>query len=166
MTAPPIFPFLVIYLTGTIQYATAIFQTDPTYFLTKPIDESKLIEASEKAIAGIENDRSDSILIRTNGSELLICKKKIIYVESRGRKLIVHLNDGNEITVYAKMDAVQERLGTCFVRSHRSFLINMKYIVERNNTAFCLSNGVVLPISKSNLKKAKTAFAAYLGGDA
>lgn len=153
----------VIYLTGIIQYATEIFQTNPIYFLTKPINENKLADAIEKAINQIENDRSDSIVIKTNGSEVLIYRKEIVYVESHGRKLVFYMSDGDEIGVYEKMDVMQEQLGSTFVRSHKSFLINMKYIVERNNQEFCLSDGKVLPISKPNLKEAKMKFIAYLG---
>lgn len=153
----------VIYLTGIIQYATEIFQTNPVYFLTKPINENKLADAIEKAINQIENDRSDSIVIKTNGSEVLIYRKEIVYVESQGRKLVFYMSDGDEIGVYEKMDVMQEQLGSTFVRSHKSFLINMKYIIERNNQEFCLSDGRVLPISKPNLKEAKMKFIAYLG---
>ena len=153
----------VIYLTGIIQYATEIFQTEPIYFLTKPINENKLADAIEKAINVIENDRSDSFVIKTNGSEVLIYRKDIIYVESQGRKLVFYMSNGTEIGVYEKMDVMQDQLGSTFVRSHKSFLINMKYIVERNNQEFCLNNGKVLPISKPNLKEAKMKFIAYLG---
>lgn len=153
----------VIYLTGILQYATEIFQTDPIYFLTKPINENKLADAIEKAKKTIENDRSDSIVIKTNGSEVLIYRKEIVYIESQGRKLVFYMNNGTEIGVYEKMDIMQDQLGSNFVRSHKSFLINMKYIVERNNQEFYLSNGSVLPISKPNLKEAKMKFIAYLG---
>lgn len=153
----------VIYLTGIIQYATDIFRTNPAYFLTKPINENKLSDAIEKTIKTIENDRSDSIVIRTNGSELLIYRREITYVESQGRKLVFYMNNGTEISVYEKMDIMQVRLGSSFVRSHKSFLINMKYISERTNQEFYLMNGKVLPISKPNLKEAKLKFIAYLG---
>lgn len=154
----------VIYLTGIIQYATEIFQTNPIYFLTKPINENKLADAIEKAIKATENDLAESVVIKTNGSEILIYRKDIVYVESRGRKLVFYMNDDSEIGVYEKMDVMQDQLGSTFVRSHKSFLINMKYITERNNQEFCLSNGKVLPISKPNLKEAKMKFISYLGG--
>ena len=61
------------------------------------------------------------------------------------------------------MDAMQERLGASFIRSHKSFLINMKYITERTNKEFYLLDGKALPISKPNLKDAKIKFVSYLG---
>ena len=153
----------VIYLTGIIDYATEIFETTPAYFLVKPIKENQLLDAINKVSKDIQFDKSDSIVIKTNGSEILLFRKDILFVESQGRKLILHTLDGRRNEIYEKMDTMQEQLGASFVRSHKSYLINMKHIVERTNQEFVLSNGEVLPISKSNLKDAKIKFIAYLG---
>ncbi len=153
----------VIYLTGIINYATAIFETNPAYFLVKPINENHLIDALSKVSKDIEYDKSDSIVVKTSGSEIMLYRREIVYVESQGRKLVLHMSDGKKNEIYEKMDAIQEHLGISFVRSHKSFLINMKYIVERTNKEFYLSNGTVLPISKPNLKEAKIKFISYLG---
>lgn len=153
----------VIYLTGIINYATAIFETNPTYFLTKPINENKLCAALEKVSKEIEFDKNDSIVVKTNGSEIILFRREILYVESQGRKLVLYMTNGKTAEIYEKMDVIQESLGSSFVRSHKSFLINMKYIVERTNKEFYLSDGKVLPISKNNLKEAKVKFISYLG---
>ncbi len=153
----------VIYLTGVINYATAIFETNPAYFLVKPINENNLSDAITKVSKEIEFDKSDSIVVKTNGSEIILYRREIMYVESQGRKLVLYMSDGRKSEIYEKMDAIQKQLGTAFVRSHKSFLINMKYIVERTNKEFYLSDGKVLPISKSNLKDAKIKFISYLG---
>lgn len=159
-----IYPRLkVIYLTGVVQYATAIFETDPAYFLVKPIHENELIAAIEKVSESLKFDKSDSIVLKSNGSEMILYRSNITYVESHGRKVILHTVDGASTEVYAKMDTLQEQLGPAFIRCHKSFLIHMKYITERNNQEFVLSDGTVLPISKPNLKDAKLKFIAYLG---
>ena len=153
----------VIYLTGVINYATAIFETNPAYFLLKPINENNLTNAITKVIGELEADKGDSIVIKTSGSEILLFRRDIVYVESQGRKVIIHNSGGVKNEIYDKMDTIQEQLGSDFVRSHKSFLINMKYIVERTNKEFILSDGTVLPISKPNLKEAKMKFISYLG---
>ncbi len=155
----------VIYLTGIINYATSIFETNPAYFLVKPINENNLIDAITKVSRDIEFEKTDSIVIKTNGSEIILYRKEIMYVESQGRKLIIYLVSGKKNEIYEKMDVLQEQLGSCFVRSHKSFLINMKYITERTNKEFYLSDGKVLPISKPNLKDAKLKFISYLGDE-
>lgn len=153
----------VIYLTGIINYATAIFETNPAYFLVKPINENNLSDAITKVSREIEFEKSDSIVIETKGSEIILYRKEIMYVESQGRKLVLYMADGEKNEIYEKMDIIQEQLGNAFIRSHKSFLINMKYITERTNKEFYLSDGKVLPISKPNLKDAKIKFISYLG---
>lgn len=153
----------VIYLTGIIHYATAIFETNPAYFLVKPINENNLKDAIVKVSKEIEFDKSDSFVVKTSGSEMILYRREIMYVESQGRKLILHTAGGKSSEIYEKMDVLQEQLGSSFVRSHKSFLINMKYITERTNKEFYLSDGKVLPISKPNLKEAKIKFISYLG---
>ncbi len=153
----------VIYLTGIINYATSIFETNPSYFLLKPINENNLIDAIKKVSHDIEFERTDRIVIKTNGSEIILYRKEIMYVESQGRKLVIYMSDGKKNEIYEKMDIIQEQLGVFFIRSHKSFLVNMKYITERTNKEFYLSNGKVLPISKPNLKNAKLKFISYLG---
>ena len=153
----------VIYLTGIINYATAIFETNPAYFLVKPINENNLSDAITKVSKEIEFDKSDSIVVKTNGSEIILYRREIMYVESQGRKLVLYMSNGKKSEIYEKMDVIQEQLGASFIRSHKSFLINMKYITERTNKEFYLSDGKVLPISKPNLKDAKIKFISYLG---
>lgn len=153
----------VIYLTGIINYATAIFETNPAYFLVKPINENNLSDAITKVSKEIEFDKSDSIVVKTNGSEIILYRREIMYVESQGRKLVLYMANGKKSEIYEKMDVIQEHLGASFIRSHKSFLINMKYITERTNKEFYLSDGKVLPISKPNLKDAKIKFISYLG---
>ena len=155
----------VIYLTGIINYATVIFETNPAYFIVKPINENNLSAAIAKVSKDLEYDKADSIVIRTNGSEFILYRRDIMYVESRGRKLALYMVDGQKNEIYEKMDTIQEQLGAAFVRSHKSFLINMKYIAERTNQEFYLSDGKALPISKPNLKAAKIKFISYLGED-
>lgn len=153
----------VIYLTGVINYATKIFETNPAYFLLKPINENELCDAITKVSGEIEADRADSLVIRTNGSELILYRKDIMYLESNGRKIMLHMADGRKNEIYEKMDVIQQQLGSTFIRSHKSFLINMKYITERTNKEFYLLDGSVLPISKPNLRDAKIKFISYLG---
>lgn len=153
----------VIYLTGIINYATEIFETNPAYFLVKPINENNLKNAIVKVSKEIEADESDTIVIKTKGVEIVLYRKEIMYAESQGRKIIIYMSDGKKNEIYEKMDSLQEQMGTAFIRSHKSFLINMKYITGRTNKEFYLSDGKVLPISKSNLKDTKNKFIAYLG---
>ncbi len=153
----------VIYLTGVIDYAKEIFYTNPSWFLVKPIEEGELVAALSKVGEQIKRRREDSIVVRSNGQELLLCRQDIMYVESKARVLILYMSDGRENTIYEKMDVLQEQLGSSFVRCHKSFLVNMKYITERINRNFYLTDGKVISISKNNFNETKIKFIKFLG---
>lgn len=153
----------VIYITGFINFATAIFETEPSGFLTKPLKEEEFLHILEKVSGQVRKKKENSILIRRNGTEIRLFRSDIVYAESRGRQVFIHNADGGVDVIYEKIDVLQEQLGASFVRSHKSFLINMKYIVRRTNKEFFLTNGIVLPISKPNLKDASARFVAFFG---
>lgn len=153
----------VIYLADAINYTTEIFETNPSYFLLKPINEDELGHALEKVSKETKSEKSDFFIVKIRGSEILLHRKDVMYAESRGRKLVLHMADGQQYEIYGKMDLLQTQLGETFLRSHKSFLINMKYISERTGNEFCLSDGRILPISRTNLKDARVKFMSYLG---
>ena len=152
-----------IFLTGFIDYATEIFETNPSYFLTKPINENKLTNAIKKVLKNLQFEKNKSVTVKSNGSESVILYKNIVFIESSGRKLTIHTCEEKDISLYEKMDDLQKRLDKSFVRCHKSFLVNMKYIVERTNQSFVLTDGRHIPISKSNFKEVKSKFISYLG---
>ena len=59
---------------------------------------------------------------------------------------------------------MQERLGSSFIRCHKSYLVNIKYISERVNQEFLLINGAKIPISKTKLKEVREWFTEYWTG--
>lgn len=153
----------IIYLTGYMPYAVDIFETNPSYFLTKPINENKLHDAMVKVMQKIGREHDDVIVIKSNSVDTVLFKKNIVYVESMGRKLIFHVAEKEPIEIYEKMDIVQANLDNRFLRIHKSYLVNMRYISERSNNSVILFTGETLPISKANLKDVKMKFITYLG---
>ncbi len=153
----------VIYITDFICFATAIFETEPSYFLTKPLQETEMLRAIEKVFNRAKAEKKNSVLIKRNGAEIRLYHNDILYAESHGRQIFIHSIDGGIDVIYEKIDILHNQLGASFVRSHKSFLINMKYIKKRINKEFFLTNGIVLPISKPNLKEASSRFVAYCG---
>ena len=49
-----------------------------------------------------------------------------------------------------------------FNRIHKSFLVNMDYIMEYNYTKLMLTTNIILPISRKKAKTAKKKFLDYI----
>ena len=71
----------------------------------------------------------------------------IEYVESRGRKIVLHLGCG-EMTFYSKISDIEEQLvDNGFVRVHQSFMVRMSDIAKLSRTAIKCGK-IEVPVSR------------------
>lgn len=90
----------------------------------------------------------------------LIDAENVIYIESIGRKAVLHLQD-EVIEYYAKISDLEVQLRPLFFRIHRAYLINLKYVESYNKREVCLKNADSLLISKYRLLEFQSAFQNY-----
>ena len=62
------------------------------------------------------------------------------------------------------MDKIEEMLsGYGFLRTHKSFLVNMKHVRTISNYLVTLDSGEELPVPRLRFRKVKEEFVAYKG---
>ncbi len=92
-----------------------------------------------------ENDRYLEVII--NRKKRTIPIASIEYVESRGRKIVLHLGCG-EMTFYSKISDIEEKLtNNGFVRVHQSFMVRMSDISKISRTAIKCGK-IDVPVSR------------------
>ena len=57
--------------------------------------------------------------------------------------------------------SLETRLGSDFVRPHRSYLVNLRYIHSISKTEILLDNGTAIPLSRYNYREINQAFIHY-----
>lgn len=69
-----------------------------------------------------------------------------------------------DLAVYDKLDNIENELSQySFLRVHKSYLVNMKYIKKISGYFVYLSTGDKLPASKSLYKQVQKKFLLYKG---
>lgn len=152
----------IIFITGHIEYATDIFEADPCFFIVKPLEESRVLQAIDKAICLIQDDRQRCISIVTRGEIRNIQLPKIRYIENRSRTLIIKEQNLN-FEVHMKIGELEEQLPENFFRCHQSYIVNFDHVRELTLSGVLLYSGEFVPISRSKYAATKTAFLHYLG---
>lgn len=152
----------IIFITGYPELAPQIFRAIPTFLLIKPISPEFLIEAVATAENQIQLENNKAIPISYNGSIKNIKSNSIYYLEITDRHVILHCTDGDFITTQKMSDLEATLPSDNFNRIHKSFLVNMDYIIEYNYTQLTLSNAETLTISRTRAKNAKKKFLGYL----
>ena len=87
--------------------------------------------------------------------------RDILYLESRGHRVVIHLVQQCEEVIYAKLDELEKNMDDDrFVRCHKSFLVNMDYVREAQKD-FEMEDGTVVPIRTHGRKEVINTYADY-----
>jgi len=152
---------IIIFITALKEYMANAFDVKAFHYLVKPLDENKFKEVFSRAVSDYEKASKNAekhILVKSGNAYCKIYVNKIAYVESQGKKVIIH-SDGDITEYYGKMAELENTLGDLFFRSHRSFLVNMAYISRYNATNIWLKNGEEIFLAQ---KKFQEFVKAYL----
>ena len=97
------------------------------------------------------------IALPTINEFVLTPPQDILYCSSEGNYSVVHLVDGNKVTICKKLKALENALTSeFFVRVHNSYLINLLHATKfskKDGWQIRLSNGRLISISRSNHAK-------------
>ena len=118
-------------------------------FLVKPIDPNKLYEALE----GLEtelNSKYKIIVKDINTDEnITVAEKDIIYAQADNVYTLIVTDDQTLRFPYTISKLEAKLQSTYFMRVHRSYIVNFKYITSFNKTSITLSNGQKSSLSRS-----------------
>lgn len=157
---------IIIFVTGNAQYALEGYEVQAINYILKPLDERKLFNCLNMAYENLNVKKSDSIVvIETPKMTYKINVDEIIYCAMFSPHIDIYLiND--KITLRKKMCEIEDMLpNSLFIRPHRSYLVNMKYINVITRNCIILDNEVEIPIGRGNYTIVNEQFFSYLKGD-
>lgn len=159
----PLYPRLqFIFITNYTEYIQDVFTVDPIYYILKPVDPKKLVEALYKAVAAIDAGNRNAVNITSKKKVLRIRHDEIKYAESYKRTILVHeLRRNTEVLM--KLDDFQKMLPPHFIRTHKSYLVNMNMIRSISNNRIELFTGEIIPVAKAKFAEIKKEILHYLG---
>lgn len=144
----------IVYISGKDGYDRQLFDVQPLHFIPKPIDPKMVIE--DLNLAMLRADKLGGIFTYRKTIETYkVPIKDIIYFESMDRQLrIITIN--NEDIFYGTIQQVFETVAKYqFIRIHRSYIVNYRYIAIFKYNEVIMSNGMRLPISQSRRKEVR-----------
>ncbi len=119
----------VIFVTGNSGYAVHAFELNVHDYIMKPYTRERLIQSIERLK---EKTKSTEIIgrlyIKQQNDIHIIQKKDIVFIERSGRSTTIYTKT-DEIKTYLTLNELEGELRERdFLRSHRSFIINIHYV--------------------------------------
>lgn len=161
---------LLIFVTGHPEYMAKAFSVNAFQYLVKPIDEREFADVFALALRecchlGVKkNAEPRKILVRDGNITRNIPVEDIYYIESNNRKIIIAVGD-EKIECYGKIGGMERELQEGFFRTHRGYLVNMKYVERYSRTEVQMRDGSRLLISKYKYQDFVKAYLGYLAED-
>ena len=167
---------MVIFTTAYSEYAVEGFKLDAVDYLLNPFSFADFSRSAAKANSLYElrqNRRSEPqetaseatprdkeyISVKADYKVSLVRIAEIIYLESEGEYVRMHLADGSTITTLFRLKNMETALpAESFMRVHRSYIVNLRAIKAYVKGRIFLSDNEYIPIGENY----KEAFQAYI----
>ncbi len=170
-------PPAVIFTTAFDEYAIKAFDNHAVDYLLKPFSKERFDKALNKWLdqqqtpakenttpalletAAHAPQQSQRIVVKTGSRIKIIPVEEVQYLEASDDYVKIHTREG----VFLKnktMSQFEQLLGSQFVRTHRSYIINVQLIsridpYEKDSYLVILSTGAQVPVSKTGYAKLK-----------
>lgn len=168
-------PPAVIFTTAFDEYAIKAFEAHAIDYLLKPFDQQRfdkaLVKWQDQKISNAEKStqelletasqspsQSQRIVIKDGSKIKIIPVNEVQYLEAADDYVKVHTKDGYFLKNKTMNHFEQVLDANQFVRSHRSYIVNMQQITridpyEKDGHVAVLRSGVKVPVSRSGYGK-------------
>ncbi|MDL2233201.1 LytTR family DNA-binding domain-containing protein [Ruminococcaceae bacterium OttesenSCG-928-L11] len=151
----------IILTTVSREFAVDSYLVNAAFYLVKPVEYESLTLAMERCRHLIQLYAA-TITAFKNKKPIRLRLRDIRYLESQRNDCVIHTGDG-EVRVRTLLSTLEPELGGLpFLRCHRSFIVNLRWVQDMLEQDFVMKNGVRVPISRMYLAAVRDRFDHYL----
>ena len=154
---------VIIFITNYVQYAPDGYEVGAFRYLMKNQITEKLIDYLDLAIKE-RTKRLRVITIQINGERINVPVSNILYMESSARIITIHLieNVRPMYQFYGNMSDLAQKFEILgFLRVHKSYLVNMKYIEIFQCKRLEIKGGILIPSSERKYSELKQRYLTW-----
>lgn len=153
-----------IFVTSHAEYALAAYAVYPVAYILKGVTMQKLYEPFLRAARREKKELPRLLVDTADGGKTIVTRDDILYVEVFGNDLVFHCK-GETVEGIGSLTGVMERLSSDgFYRSHRNFIVNLRYVQRIGRFFFVMQNGEKVSVAKNRYTEARGVFESYLSG--
>lgn len=146
------------------KYAMDAFEVHADGYLRKPVKYQDFVNVMKRFRVRFATE-SHTIQVRAERSKVNLHTADILYAESRGHNVWIYSREGEYKTPFTMSkltEALRDEKG--FLSCGRSYLVNMAYIRQVEDTEIVMRNGSRIPIPVRIRKNVTEQYRMYSGG--
>ena len=160
---------VIIFVTAFEDRVFDAFDVGAFNFLVKPVSDDRFGEVLKKAIesctnADDANKDERCITVKSGRVSTKLALSEIMYAEVLDRKLTLHTTNG-EVEYYGRMSQLENCTDDSFFRTHRAYLINLRYLEKYTSSEVTMENGDKVLLAKQRYSALVKAYMRYIKED-
>ena len=148
----------IIFLTSSAEFAVQSYTVDAYFYQLKPIWKESFFRLMDSVLAACEKEQEAGLILRCK-SEL----RQLEYCEVIHRTIFFHLTNGTVLESTGSLDELSRQLQPygCFLRVHRSYLINLDHVQGISYRSVTMKNEAEIPLPRGRYQETKEAYLEY-----
>lgn len=154
----------ILFFTSSPEFALESYSVKAINYVLKPISKEKLFFTFDEVLEKIKAEKvEDVVIVKSNEGIQRILISNLAYAEVIGRNVLYHLSSGRVIECTEPFSSACDNLMKyrCFIKPHRSYLVNMQYVDKIDNYRITLQNLSSIPIAQGKAKEIKQQYLSY-----
>ena len=150
----------IIFSTSYQEHVFESFTLDTFRYLVKPISKQSVFDALAAFVRIYQTNRK--IIINTLDRDYFVDADEVMYIEADRKYTTVRTTGGYHKSYRGISKYEAEINNSHFFRTHRSYIVNMKYISVIEKKTISLTNGEKIVISPKNYDAFIACYMSYL----
>ena len=150
----------VIFLTNYSEYAIDSIKLDTFRYLLKPVSDEDFAEALDTFVSIYQHTRK--IIVPTKDRLFYLEADDVIYIEADKKYTVVRTTTGHYRSSKSISQFFREINNSHFFQTHRSYILNMKYISSIDKKTIILTNGEKVLCSSQKYDEFLKSYMSYL----
>lgn len=153
----------IVYVSSKESYAMQLFKVRPMDFLIKPVTKQDISRIMNLYARLYMNTLYFEI--KVGKQKIHIRANEILYFQCEGRKIKIKKRTtdvDDKVEFYGSMSDVKKMIQSeSFIEIHKSYIINLQYVLQFCGNEVVMSDGKKLPISQSYRKQVNNILLEY-----
>ena len=152
----------LIFITVLKEMVFQSFEVQPFDYLLKPIKYDDFQKTMERLLLSMKSADKENLLIQRGSESSIVSFGEIIFCEIIDRKVYLHLKSAEVIDYYDRIENLEMKLNNRFFRCHRSYLINLQYLISYKNGFAHMVENHQIPVSRLRSKEFSNVILQYM----
>lgn len=154
----------ILFFTSSPEFALKSYSVQAISYVLKPITKENFFVTFDDMLKQMKEKKNEhALIVKSKEGIQKILISSLVFAEVIGRNVLYHLYSGRVIECKESFSAACDNLLKygCFIRTHRSFIVNMQYVNTIENHQVTLHTLSSIPVAQGKAREIKQLYLDY-----